>query len=70
MDEKTDGVVVISSAGVIKVANKVLSKMLGYKKDELVGKNVSVLMGPPHNALHNRCGAGDPAFCGLNGRRS
>ena len=45
--------VVIDSAGLIKIANRNVHKLFGYKKDELIGKNVSVLMGPPYNSQHN-----------------
>lgn len=48
VNEKRDGVVVISSTGVITVVNDVLSQMFGYKNhNSLVGRNVSVLMPPP-----------------------
>ena len=54
VDDKLDCVVVISGTGTIKIANKNMHKLLGYKKkDELVGKNVSVIMPKPYNQQHN-----------------
>lgn len=37
LDEKMDAVVVATAQGVIKIANKNLHKLFGYKKDELPG---------------------------------
>ena len=38
--------VVIGPTGIMKIANKNIHKLLGYKKDDLVGKNVRRL--PAH----------------------
>ena len=53
VNEKLDAIVVINASGVITIANRNLHRMFGYKKDELVGKNVSVLMGSPYNHQHS-----------------
>lgn len=54
VNEKRDGVVVISSNGTITVVNDVLTQMFGYKNhSSLVGRNVSMLMPPPYNVQHN-----------------
>ena len=46
--------VVINQTGSITIANARLLHMFGYKRfDELAGKNVSILMPPPYNALHD-----------------
>jgi PAS domain S-box-containing protein len=39
--------------GIIKVANRLAQKLLGYKKTEMEGKNVSMLMPPPFSHRHN-----------------
>ncbi len=44
VDALVDGLVVITSAGVIVRANQALCEMFGYEEDELLGQNVSVLM--------------------------
>ncbi|KAK9807619.1 hypothetical protein WJX72_004477 [[Myrmecia] bisecta] len=53
IDDSTDAVVVINSAGVIQLTNQVTNKMFGYKTDELTGKNVSCLMPAPFSHRHN-----------------
>lgn len=53
MDEKTNAVVVINASGTIQMANKIVNKMFGYKKGEMEGKNVSILMPQPFNQRHN-----------------
>ncbi|EFJ51253.1 hypothetical protein VOLCADRAFT_87875 [Volvox carteri f. nagariensis] len=49
MDDVEKGVLVVNAFGDIQVANRKLHNMFGYKKGELDGKNVTVLM-PPHEA--------------------
>ncbi|KAG2488728.1 hypothetical protein HYH03_012728 [Edaphochlamys debaryana] len=49
MDDVDKGVVVVNAFGDIQVANKKLHSMFGYKKGQLDGKNVMVLM-PAHEA--------------------
>ena len=53
VNDKVDCVIVISSTGVMKIANANMHKLLGYKKDELVGKNVSAIMPKPYSQQHN-----------------
>ena len=40
-------------AGIIQVANKATQRLMGYKKAEMEGKNVSMLMPPPFCHRHN-----------------
>ncbi len=40
-------------AGIMKVANRLARKLLGYKKSEMEGKNVSMIMPPPFCHRHN-----------------
>ncbi|KAG2488727.1 hypothetical protein HYH03_012727 [Edaphochlamys debaryana] len=49
MDDVDKAVVVVNAFGDIQVANKKLYSMFGYKKGQLDGKNVMVLM-PAHDA--------------------
>ncbi|WIA17635.1 hypothetical protein OEZ85_014441 [Tetradesmus obliquus] len=53
VDEKTNAVCVINATGTIQMANKVLLKMFGYRKGELEGKNVALLMPQPYSGRHN-----------------
>lgn len=52
VDDKVDVVCVCDDSGVIQIANKLLHQMFGYKRDELVGKPVSVLIPSPFAAAH------------------
>ncbi|WIA34671.1 hypothetical protein OEZ86_012986 [Tetradesmus obliquus] len=53
IDEKTDGLVIINTQGIILMVNGPVQAMFGYDKGELEGKNVSVLMPPPYSTNHN-----------------
>jgi len=53
VDDQTDAVCVISILGVIQYTNKCCNKLFGYKKEDLMGKNVSSLMPAPFSQNHN-----------------
>jgi PAS domain S-box-containing protein len=53
VDEKNNAVCIINSSGIIQMANKMLQQQYGYKKGELEGKNVSILMPNPFSGRHN-----------------
>lgn len=46
VNEKVDAICVCSSVGVIRIANRNLHKLFGFKKDELLGK---VFGAPTHS---------------------
>ncbi|MCP4124956.1 MAG: PAS domain S-box protein [Bacteroidetes bacterium] len=48
-----DGVVIINEQGIIQTTNPATSRLFGYTSNELVGKNVSILMSSPHKAKHD-----------------
>ncbi len=48
-----DGIIVISSRGIIEEINTSALKLFGYQKEELVGQNVSVLMKEPDRTNHD-----------------
>ncbi|MCC5978969.1 MAG: PAS domain S-box protein [Salinarimonas sp.] len=48
-----DGIIVIDDVGTILVFNKACELMFGYKADEVVGRNVSMLMAPEHAEAHD-----------------
>ena len=54
IDEARDCVVVIDTEGVINFANSNVSQLFGYKRGELVGRNVSTLMPQPFSQQHDR----------------
>jgi PAS domain S-box-containing protein len=49
----SDGVIHINVDGVILSANVAVAQMFGYQPDELVGRNVSMLMPEPHSQAHD-----------------
>jgi len=48
-----EGVVIIDVKGIIHAVNPATSKLFGYSTDELLGKNVSMLMPSPHREKHD-----------------
>jgi len=53
IDAAVDGIIVIDSAGRIEAFNASAERMFGYGEDEVVGKNVSMLMPEPHRSQHD-----------------
>jgi len=53
MDATVDGQVVIDEAGTIERVNRAATSMFGYVGDELVGRNVNVLMAEPFRSKHD-----------------
>jgi two-component system sensor kinase FixL len=52
-DTAIDGIVVIDSGGIIEMANPACERMFGYSLQELVGRNVSMLMPSPDREQHD-----------------
>jgi two-component system, LuxR family, sensor kinase FixL len=48
-----DPIITIDEQGIMELLNPAAYKLFGYKPGELLGKNVSVLMPPPHGANHD-----------------
>lgn len=48
-----DGIVVIDERGRIELFNPAAQAIFGYRPDEVLGKNVSLLMPDPHRAAHD-----------------
>jgi PAS domain S-box-containing protein len=53
VDPGADGLVVINDQGIMTSISKSACKLFGYHEKEVAGRNVSLLMGPPHAAQHN-----------------
>jgi len=47
------GIVTIDCAGIVKSFSRAAEAMLGYRADDILGKNVSILMPEPHSAKHD-----------------
>jgi PAS domain S-box-containing protein len=48
-----DGVIVIDASGRIEAFNRGAQELFGYPEQEVVGRNVSILMPPPHHEQHD-----------------
>ena len=48
-----DGVLVIDERGVIQLANAAAGDLFGYPEEQLIGRNVSILMNRDHAARHD-----------------
>jgi PAS domain S-box-containing protein len=48
-----DGIITISDRGIIELINPSACKLFDYTPEEVVGKNISVLMPPPDRANHD-----------------
>jgi two-component system, LuxR family, sensor kinase FixL len=53
LETAVDAIVSITSTGTIHRVNQATLKMFGYSRDELVGRNVSMLMPQPHRSEHD-----------------
>lgn len=47
LESTPDGIVMVDSQGTIQLVNKQIENIFGYKKNEIIGKGVDILM-PPH----------------------
>jgi PAS domain S-box-containing protein len=53
LESALDPVVTIDQYGVIQSVSRSIERVFGYKPEEVVGKNVSMLMPDPHSAAHD-----------------
>jgi len=53
LDTAVDGIVTISDAGTIETFNPAAEKIFGYTAEDVLGRNVSLLMGSEDGALHD-----------------
>ena len=53
LDTAVDAIVTIDEVGVIQSANPATEELFGYRSDELVGDNVSILMQSPDRERHD-----------------
>jgi PAS domain S-box-containing protein len=54
LNTAVDAIVTINHRGVILHANRAIEKLFGYKPNDLIGKNVSVLMPEPDRSRHDQ----------------
>ncbi|MBL6853328.1 MAG: PAS domain S-box protein [Alphaproteobacteria bacterium] len=48
-----DGIVVIDEDSIVRVYNKACERLFGYRTDEVLGKNISMLMPLPYREAHD-----------------
>lgn len=53
-ESSIDGIIVINNRGIIQDANKAILELMGYQEEEVIGKNVSILMDTPHREQHDQ----------------
>jgi two-component system sensor kinase FixL len=53
IDSAIDGIIVINTRGDIEAFNPAAARMFGYGEDEVIGKNVKVLMPSPYHEQHD-----------------
>jgi PAS domain S-box-containing protein len=53
IETAVDGVILIESHGLIKVFNPACERLFGYQAEEVLGKNVKLLMPPPFHEEHD-----------------
>lgn len=49
-----DGIVTIDAKGIMQHVNPSACKLFGYEPDDLLGKNISILMPPPDSVQHDQ----------------
>ncbi len=54
LNTAVDGIIVIDEMGRILIFNKACERMFGFRADEVLGRNVSVLMPPEHADAHDQ----------------
>lgn len=62
VDQETEAWATIDASGIVLAVNDGFTTLCGFSRDDLVGKNISIIIPPPHAAQHDgylqRCGEG------------
>lgn len=53
LDTAVDGILTIDAHGTIRAANPAVERLFGWTRQELVGRNIKMLMPEPHRAQHD-----------------
>ncbi len=49
-----DGIIIIDEQAIIQNVNPAISRLFGYSKEELLGRNIKFLMPEPHHSVHDQ----------------
>jgi len=55
LETAIDGIIVINEEGVISIFNLAASRIFGFSQEEIVGKNLNILMPEPFKSRHESC---------------
>ena len=53
LDTAVDGVILIDGGGIVQSFNPAAERLLGWRADEVLGRNVTMLMPEPHRSAHD-----------------
>lgn len=73
VDNVVDGIITIDEDGIIESVNPAVTRIFGFAREELLGRNVHMLMPEPHHSAHvnyiqNYINSGTPKVIGGSGR--
>ena len=54
MDTATDGIITLSSRGIIISVNKAVTRLLGWEPEELIGADIKMMVPPPSQGDHDQ----------------
>lgn len=69
VENTVDGIITIDKNGIIESFNQAATSIFGYDKEEVIGKNIKILMPNPYSAEHDTylaryLGGGEPRIIG------